>query len=132
MPENYRGERLTRSNSFAQDPEVLKTRALKHYKINQREKIPMEYFKKLLDETASNEQKIYIILPPALDAYKNPLPTSDIIFEELYKTCEDYSHVKILNLYDNTEFTATDFVDGDHVNEAGAIKMTQKIHDFIQ
>ena len=132
LPDNYWGGRLTRSNNINQDPEVLKIRALKHYKINQREKIPMNYFRSLLEDTGLNKQKVYVILPPALDAYKSPLPSSEIIFEELYKLCVDFPHVKILNLYDSEEFTALDFVDGDHVNLSGAEKMTQKIREFIR
>lgn len=128
---NYRGALLERTTMHAQDEETLKKRALLHYKISQREKIPMEYCKKILEETKQNNQEVYFILPPALNSFKNYLPNSDELFKEIYTLVEDFSHAKILNLYDDPSFSNEDFIDGDHPNESGAIKMTAKMHEFI-
>ena len=128
FPQNYRGELLKYSEEIQRDlMENVKERALKHYKNNIRENSQMEYCKKLLDETFSNNQKLYIVIPPCSEIYREPLPSNEVIFKNLYKLCSEYTHVQIINLYDSEEFSVKDFIDGDHLNKWGAEKFTKLV-----
>lgn len=129
LPEDYNGNLLSYSTKKVSLEEVKKIekRALAHFKINQKSEKNMEYCIKLLEDTKQNSQDIYFVLPPATDFYKSVLPSSDVIFEELYKVCENYPHAKIIDLYDSKEFSNGDFVDGDHLNIYGCKKITEII-----
>lgn len=113
--------------------EKVKIRAQKHFKINQRP-VQMEYISKFLEDTKENSQKIYIILSPVTKYYKETLPSSDIIYSELYKMVDEkkYPHAKIVNFYDCEEFQDDDFLDGDHLNSYGAEKFTRLIEKIIE
>ncbi len=129
---DFRGELLKYSENIqVHSAEKVKERALKHYKNNVRKNSQMEYCKKLLDETAYNNQKLFFVIPPCSEIYREPLPTGEIIFENLYKLCSNYTHVQIINLYGSNEFSLNDFIDGDHLNKWGAEKMTEIIHKAL-
>ncbi len=132
LSDNYRGEASYSSNMTTYDADKIHKRALAHYKINQKTSNQMDYCIKLLEDTKENGQKLYFVLPPAHSLYKEVLPNSNILFEKLYEVCREYSHVKILNLYDSKEFEDSDFVDSDHLNYSGATKMTKIMHETVQ
>jgi hypothetical protein len=52
------------------------------------------------------------------------LPGQAELFEKIFKI----KNITILNFYDSTLFTDGDFVDADHLNETGAIKLTKEIY----
>ncbi|MCQ2739530.1 MAG: hypothetical protein MJ237_04805 [bacterium] len=131
IPQNYRGEcRRYYKRKFITKKEII-ARAKGHYKNNQRENSQMEYCLKLIQETKQNNQNLVFVLPPATEIYKSVLPKSDIIFKVLYDMVKDFDHVKIINLYDDCNFTHKDFIDGDHLNNQGAMKFTTKIRSTL-
>lgn len=132
LPDNYRGEADYSCTNVTRNADKFHKRALAHFKINQKKSNQMDYCIKLLEETKENEQKFYFVLPPMHQLYKEVLPNSNIIFERLYKICHEYSHVKILNLYDSKEFEDSDFMDADHLNYSGATKMSTIMHEAIE
>ncbi len=109
------------------DLKALPDRVFKHLRHNRREPDQMTYCYQLLEETARNKQQIYFIIPPFTDEYKALLPSSDILFEKLYRICENYSHATILNYYHDPSFTQDDFWDENHLNLQGAEKLTALI-----
>ncbi len=132
LPENYCGGANYSQLKPKQDVEEIHKRALAHYKINQKTSNQMDFCLKFLQETKENKQNLYFILPPAHQMYKEVLPSSDKIFSSLYELCKQFSHVQILNLYDSKEFFDSDFTDGDHLNQTGAIKMTEIMRNAIK
>lgn len=123
LPKNYYGSYNSikaskkKKKDFANDAE-------KHWKYGQYKPSQMEYFINLLNATRDNNQNLYIIIPPVTEIYKNSIPTSDILYKELYDTVKNYNHVKIFNYYDNNDFGYDDFIDGDHLNIKGGEKLT--------
>ncbi len=133
LPDEYRGEFIRDDiKDIPKDITKIKQRALRHYKIHCKEEKNIEYLIKLLEDTKKNSQELYIILPPATSIYKSPLPASSVIFSDLYEICKDYSHAKIINLYDSDKFTDEDFRDGDHLNLNGRKKFTNLLHEYIK
>ena len=123
---NYRGETL-KYPAAKFDRKKTKETALKHLKNNQRPIDQMEYFKALIKDTQSNNQKLTFVLPPAVKEYRNYLPNKSELFKKLYQAVEGYSHVKILDFYDSELFDMNDFCDCHHLNKQGAVKFTEQI-----
>lgn len=132
MPDNYRGEANYSCINTKRNINEIHKRALAHFKINQKSSNQMDYCVKLIKETKENEQNLYFVLPPMHQRYKKVWPNSNIIFERLYKICQKYSHVQILNLYDSKEFEDNNFMDADHLNHNGAAKMSAIMHEAIK
>lgn len=107
------------------------TRSLKHLKNNQREKDQMVFCKNIIDEAASNGQNVIFVLPPTTKAYRASLPATDLMFEKLYKLCNNKQHVMIINLFDTKIFDKKDFTNEDHLNKKGAIKCSSYIRSRI-
>lgn len=128
--DNYWGNiQKYQKNNF--DSTLIKTTALKHLKNNKRNNKQMDYLNKLISKTASNNQTLYIVLPPCTEEYKNYLPSSNVLFERLYNSCTNFSHIKIINLYDSKAFNLSDFCDGHHLNYRGAQKLTSLVRKEI-
>lgn len=124
LPENFNGT----TNIFKPVKSDCKERrqfyALKHYKYAQKKPSQMEFFFKLLNATKENNQNLYIIIPPATKDYKEVLPDSKFLFEELFESVKNYNHVKIFDYYNTDLFDDNDFLDGDHLNLQGGEKLT--------
>lgn len=111
--------------------EYIKTRALKHYKNYQREENQLEYLEKLLEKTQENNQNLILIIPPAKKLYKESIPNGKEIFKHLFEMCNKYKQVNILDFYNSNLFSEDDFIDSDHLNKDGQIKMTEFIKNRI-
>ena len=114
------------------DPERAKWRALKHLKNNKREVSQMYLLKNLIEDTKKNNQTLYIIIPPSPEEYLKPLPDKKYLYNELYDMCQNYDHIKIVNLHDGTLFEHTDFFDECHLNIKGAKKASKIINDIVK
>lgn len=112
-------------------PDYIKTRALKHYKNYQREENQLEYLEKFLEKTKENNQNLILILSPVMELYKKSLPDGKEIFKHLFDICEKYEHVKILDFYNSNLFTEDEFLDSDHLNKNGQMKMTEIVRAKI-
>lgn len=113
------------------DENNIQIRAKKHYKNFLRETTQLEYLEKLLYETKENNQNLILVIPPATKIYKEALPDGNDIFKHLFELCEKYDHVKILDYYSTEEFSRQEFVDGDHLNEVGNVKLTEFVRGSI-
>ncbi len=90
-----------------------------------------EYVKIMNDIAQENNQKLFIIIPPHSPIYREKLKEFAMqygleyndIFKPLFNLGEKYG-LKILNYYDNQNFTNEDFADYEHLLPTGAIKLT--------
>lgn len=99
------------------DENLIKERALKHFKNCTRDKDEMFWFNKLLEQTSKRNQNLLVVLPPAKSVYKQAIPNSDVIFAKLYNAIKGFDNVKIFNLYDSNIFKDDDFMDADHLKK---------------
>lgn len=91
----------------------------------------MQYLSLLLEEAMKSNLFIYIVLPPFMQEYVNALDTEQSICFNLDKYLKGFSNVQILDFMHDFSFTKDDFIDIDHLNEKGAIKLSSKIRAYI-
>ena len=58
--------------------------------------------------------------------YRDELPPSEEIFENMKNIVKDFSHCQVLDYFNDEIFTNDDFYDGDHLNQKGAEKSYPK------
>lgn len=131
---DFSRKRKTRENEIElmNTIKYIQERAKKHYKNYLREDDQLLYLDKFMEKTKENEQNLILILPPAMNSYKDVLPNGNELFEHLIKRCEKYKHIKILDFYNSNLFTEDDFIDGDHLNENGQIKITEMVKNIVK
>jgi hypothetical protein len=95
-----------------------------HLRENKREPDQLEWLVELIDLVQRDNRKLIVVIPPFRSDYKKLLPGQAELFEKIFKI----KNITILNFYDSTLFTDGDFVDADHLNETGAIKLTKEIY----
>ena len=122
---NVKNVQINNSVDFIQE------RAKKHYKNYQRKLDQLDYIKMIVEKTEKNNQKLILILPPVKKIYKEVLPSGQEMFEHLFKICREYKHIQILDFYNFDSFEEEDFVDGDHLNTKGQLKMTEMVRAEI-
>ena len=91
----------------------------------------MQYLSLLLEEAMKSNLFVYIVLPPFMQEYVNALDTKQSICFNLDKYLKGFSNVQILNFMHDFSFTKDDFMDIDHLNENGALKLSSKIRAYI-
>ena len=133
VSENYNGcfEEYQFPTEFSVDV-TAEERAGKHWKNHERKESMMVYLEKLLEETRKNNQNLIIVITPCTSQYKKNLPDTEKIYGELFKISSKYPNSYIINLYDDNEFSDEDFYDWDHLKYGGALKISEKITDFIR
>lgn len=110
----------------------VRARAEAHLQNSRRENDQMLYFKKLCSLARKKGHALFIVIPPARTDYKSFLPSSRIIFYNLFnKLPPPQEGIQVLNFYDDPDFGFGDFGDMDHLNQNGAIKLTQKIKERL-
>ncbi len=114
---------------FGEDYGVI-NRVKTHLRENQRKNNQTEYINKIFELSKQANHDLTVIIPPARNDYKNNLPDSDFLFEELYNISKN--KFNILNFYNDKDFLFDDFGDFDHLNYNGAIKLTQKIREYLK
>lgn len=87
----------------------------------------LEYLNALISWSQTHHITVLLFLPPAHTAYRKHLNPDQLqltieLSEELEET---YSNCRYLNLLSDSSFTDEDFFDADHLNENGAIKLTE-------
>lgn len=108
----------------------ISARAEKHLKENQREPDQMDYFLKLKDLVESDGKKFYLIVPPVRFDFREVL--KNMGGEDLFEKFRSIMPLdRILDFYEDKEFTLSDFGDCDHMSRSGAKKLTAKIHAQI-
>ena len=107
-------------------PERVRT----HLRENKREPDQMNWLNSLVNLVNSDERRLVVVIPPFRSDFKNLLPSEVVLFEKLYIL--ESEGMKILNFFNSDKFHDTDFGDTDHLNEAGAIKMTNEIRKMFE
>lgn len=133
VSENYNGcfEEYQFPTEFSVDV-TAEERAGKHWKNHERKESMMVYLEKLLEETRKNNQNLIIVITPCTSQYKKNLPDTDKMYGELFDISTKYNNSYIINLYDDKDFCDEDFYDWDHLKYGGALKISEKITDFIR
>lgn len=131
LPKDFYGSFNTLTTSKKKNKDLL-TNAQKHWKCGQYKPNQMQYFFNLLNATKNNNQTFYVVIPPVTSRYKKLIPTSDIIFKDLYEAVKNYNHVRILNYYNSEDFNDKDFLDGDHLSIKGGEKLTSMIKNAMK
>lgn len=130
LPDNYTGLVMSYNNSYnAPSEDTIKTMK----KTFNREHIQMQYLNKIAEETIKNNQNLLIVCPPlSADFIKNFKSETDIVISELYDNLKNYPQVKVLNCFEDNDFTNSDFDDIEHLAYSGAKKLTQKIQNELR
>ena len=130
LPEDYTGLVISYNNTYnAPREETIKTMK----KTFGREHIQMQYLKKIAEETARNNQNLLIVCPPlSEDFIKNFKTATDAIISELYENLKDFPQVKVLNCFEDKDFSNEEFDDIEHLAYSGAKKLTQKINEELE
>lgn len=124
MEETYGNEKTYSTNYAKMSPEE---RALGHLKNNNRGNRMTDYVKMIADAADVNNIRLVIVIPPATSGYRSVLPTSRVLFNELYSI----PGLEIVNLFDSPEFRDEDFIDPDHLSLEGAKKLTAILRNEI-
>lgn len=108
---------------------IVKERAGKHLRENQREPNQLHWLLKLSNSINDDKKRLIIVIPPFRSDFKNVLPTKEVLFEKFYNL--NMKNVDFLDFYDSDLFTDEDMGDTDHLNEQGAIKLTTEIRKYF-
>lgn len=103
-------------------------RAFCHLRENQRINDQINYLIKLITDCETNDQQLVIVLPPARIDYKQLIP--DDVFDKLIELRKQYNF-KLIDYFNSDLFDDTDFIDCDHVNLNGAIKLSNNLKNYL-
>lgn len=131
-PDGYRGMSLYKIwNKNVNVTERVKS----HLKNNQRPTSQMEYLDKLMSAANRNHHNLYITTPPLRADYRAVLTKNgggyNNIFTRLIRSAQAQNTALLLNYHDDSDFNDADFGDCDHLNQAGANKLANKIREVI-
>ena len=114
--------------------ETGKTAALRHTtkdfsKLNESIKILEE----ILDWASKNNTKIIFYTTPAYTTYVSNLNASqlELTMNTIKKLVENNTNCSYFNLFEDSDFYASDFSDADHLNQEGAKKLSLKLDELI-
>lgn len=127
IPESYRG--YDKKDYLSSNTDVV-ARAAAHLRENRREPDQMCWLDALLRLAEKNNHKVWIVVPPVRSDFKKQLPASATLFSKLYAM--ELGNHEILDFYDDVSFDDSDHGDTDHLNEKGAIKLTNRIMSVLQ
>ena len=134
---SYRGENEDKKGKMVGRIGVanVEERAEKHLKNNRRGDLELQFLKNLIEKTAQNNHRLFIILAPAHKDYKKLLPDGAELFASLKKLIEECDknaqsenrHVMLIDLYNHFDLPNDCWWDYDHVNHKGAEVVTSEI-----
>lgn len=107
---------------------TAKERAAGHLKNNNRGNDMSRYVRAMFAETKKRGQKLMVIIPPARKGYRDALPPKQQLFRELWAI----KGLFILDLFDNSSFGDSDFLDQDHLTMTGAVKFTRLVREALR
>lgn len=109
----------------------VSNRARDHLRFNLRHN-SLGYLSKIIALAYHRRQRIFIVLPPYRSDYKREIiQNGGNRYSGLTTTLElAKSFIKpvVLDFFDNTNFIDSDFIDFDHLNHEGAIKLTNIVN----
>lgn len=123
------------SNNIQNIVETGKAAALRHKaKDDQWFEKNVDILNKIVAFAKERNIKIILYTSPAYKTYIENLDTLQLnrTFQEIQKIVSSNSNLKHYNFLNDKSFDATDFFDGDHLNDIGAKKMTFKMDSLIK
>lgn len=111
---------------------TAKVRANYHLREHNREikqDIWIEKLDELTKKCGGENVKLILVITPVTAEYRSYLPPSDVLFKDIYDLSKKLN-IKIINFFEDEDFTAEDFYDSDHLNLNGAIKFTKKLKNI--
>ena len=125
VDDDYRGYE---TKSFMDNIEVG-SRVETHLRENIREPDQIIYLEKLSELISDDGRKLLVVIPPFRSDYKALLPSEEIVFKKIYGA--KLLSTEIVSYYNSPMFSDKDMGDTDHMNEQGAIKITNLIADLL-
>ena len=102
-------------------------RALAHLKNNKRNSKMDVYLVKLIEEADMAGQKVWIVVPPASNGYREALKDEKNMFSGVEAIAREHGNAKLLNHFYDADFADDDFIDWDHLNNQGARKLAGRV-----
>lgn len=92
------------------------------------------YLEKICETCHNKNIEVIILTTPTHFSYYSKLDKKqlEITTEICNKLDEKYSNITYLNWLEKDNFIDEDFFDADHLNNKGAIKLTQLLNDYIE
>jgi len=134
IPDNYRGENINSAEMLINQDNIedaVRKRALSHFKNNIRSNNSDKYLIELSEKVKQDNHRLIVVVAPMREDYRYWLASDEVLFRDLYKISKD-KQFKVLNFYGDKSFTNEDFFDYDHLNTAGADKLTKMIKESIR
>ncbi len=123
--DNYWG--YTSEKPYSKIPADIRVKT--HLRENLREPDQLEWFNKLAELVHEDKRNFIIVIPPFRSDYKKLLPSKQVLFKKFFRS--NVKHLIIIDLYDSILFNDDDFGDTDHLNEKGALKITNEIKKIL-
>jgi hypothetical protein len=101
-----------------------------HYRENQRDPDQMYWLKSLIEKVTADNRRLIVIIPPVRSDYKKILPQELSLYEKLLNL--NLTGLEIISYFDSELFNDSDFGDVDHLNENGAIKITNDLKSIFE
>jgi len=78
--------------------------------------------------------KVILVFPPAYKAYRNLVVPKQLqtTYLKIDSLLHQYPNTTFLDFFSDTTFTSKDFMDADHLNDQGAIKMSKRINEVVR
>ena len=94
----------------------------------------LEILGKIIKICAERDVRVHMINFPTFVSYRENL--NPIKYNMIIDTCSwmsrEFENVYHFKIDGDPRFTAEDFFDGDHLNDAGAMKCSQLVNDYIE
>jgi hypothetical protein len=77
--------------------------------------------------------KVILFFPPASEPYRKLVDPKQLqmTYQKIDTFLNKYTNCTFLDFYTDTSFIRQDFLDADHLNDQGAIKLSQKLNEII-
>lgn len=78
--------------------------------------------------------QVVLLFPPAYKAYRDQINKKQLnhTYLKIDSLVAEYSNCRFVDIFDDTNYVAHDFLDADHLNNLGSIKMSQFLNGYIQ
>jgi predicted metal-dependent TIM-barrel fold hydrolase len=88
----------------------------------------------ILQLAQKNGMKVILVFPPAYKAYRNLVAPKQLqtTYLKIDSLLQQFPNTTFLDYFSDTTFTSKDFIDADHLNDQGAIKLTKKINEVVR
>ena len=94
----------------------------------------LENLRKIIELCAKRGVRVHAINFPTYTSYRENL--NPVKYKMVIDTCDwlarKYDNVYHLNLDGDPRFTAADFYDGDHLNDAGSLKCSRIVNEYLE